>query len=122
MICLVSQQKLKNLCLNVYFETLSQLGDCKKQLVAFKWVLSEAALAVKCFEEELAIFKTGLPSFPEPGTNHPCMYADAVTRTLDEREYDRKAEETIVLFIIPESFTPREDSNVNFLWTCKLLL
>ena len=33
-------------------------------------------------------------------------------KTLDERDYDSKAQETIVLYNIPESSTPHEDPNV----------
>ena len=40
------------------------------------------------------------------------MYADAIKKTHDERDYDNKAQETIVLYNIPESSTPHEDANV----------
>ena len=59
----------------------------------------------------------------EPGAlNHQGLsssqqtnYADAVKRTLDERDYDIKAEETIVLFNIAEATSSHDDSNVQTL-------
>ena len=81
-------------------ESLSQLGECKKQ---FGGVLSETAQTVKPIEQKLATSETDRQI---TNSNQPLLYADAIKKTLDERDYDSKAQETIVLYNIPESSTP----------------
>ena len=94
--------------------TLSQLNDCKKKSETSSGIISETAQAVKSIERKLVNVK--------PGANHQGMsssqhtnYADAVKRTLDKRDYDIKAEETIVLFNIAEAMSSQDDSNVQTL-------
>ena len=119
MICLASHQKLKNYS-NAYFEKLSQLGDCKKELEASRRVLSETAQTVKFIEIKMANFQTSSLHFQNPSMNEPCIYADAVKRTLDGRDYDIKAEGTIVLHNSPETSTPVKTRL--FVINCKLFL
>ena len=87
-------------------ESLSQLGECKKQLGG---VLSETAQTVKSIEQKLSTSET---DGQITNTNQPLLYAEAMKKTLDERDYDSKAQEIIVLYNIPESSAPHEDPNV----------
>ena len=88
-------------------ESLSQLGESKKQL---RGVLSETAQTVKSIERKPATSET---DGQIPNSNQHLLYTDAMKETLDEREYDSKARETFFLYNIPESSTPNEDPNVH---------
>ena len=75
--------------------------------------MTETAQAVKSIEQKLATSEASSLPLQDPNANQPLLYADAMKRTLDERDYDSKAQETIVLYNIPESSTPHEDPSVS---------
>ena len=96
-------------------ETLSQLNDCKKKLETSSGIISETAQAVKSIERKLVNTEPGALNHQGLSSSQHTHNADAVKRTLDERDYDIKAEETIVLFNIADATSSQEDSIVQTL-------
>ena len=91
------------------------MKDSKKKLETSSGIISETAQAVKSIERKLVNIEHGALNHQGLSSSQHTNYADAVKRTLDERDYDIKAEETIVLFNIAEAKSSQDDSNVQTL-------
>ena len=78
-------------------------------------IISETPQAVKSIERKLVNVEPGALNHQGLSSSQHTNYADATKRTLDERDYDIKAEETIVLFNIAEATSSQDDSNVQTL-------
>ena len=78
-------------------------------------IISETSQAVKSIERKLVNIEPGALNHQGLSSTQHTNYADAVKRTLDERDYDIKAEETIVLFNFAEVTSSQDDSNVQTL-------
>ena len=87
----------------------------KRKLETCSVIISETAQAVQSIERKLVNVEPGALNHQNLSSSQHTNYADAVKRTLDERDYDIKAEETIVLFNIVEATSSQDESNVRTL-------